>query len=156
MSSQIASLYLRSIDSDSKWRHSIRTSVHYPFHVWYCIRSIINTQDGRHGGYIWHQIMHIWGIVAYTHIMIATEWTASDHNSDTLVMTGTCVKGSSIYLDSGILETAWRSYTYAKYNMHTLHKNFKASRWVLASCLVRKSIPAFCHLLSVMQGQKAG
>ena len=37
---QIASLYLRSIDRDSKRWRSIRTSVHYPFYVWYCIRSI--------------------------------------------------------------------------------------------------------------------
>ena len=46
-SSQTASLYLRSIDCchfcHSKWRQSIRISVHYSFHVsyvMYCIRSI--------------------------------------------------------------------------------------------------------------------
>ena len=44
MSSQSASLYLCSTDRvlpcHWKWRHSIWISVHCPFHVWYCIRSI--------------------------------------------------------------------------------------------------------------------
>ena len=45
MSSQIALLY-RTLHRPrspchSKWRRSIRNSIHYPFYVWYCIRSIL-------------------------------------------------------------------------------------------------------------------
>ena len=38
---------------------------------------------------------------------------------------------------------------------NTLHENLETSRRVLASCLIYKSVPAFCHLLSIIQGQKA-
>ena len=100
---------------------------------------MINTQDGRHGGYIWHQIMHIWGIVVYTHIMIQSEQLVITTVIHSLWLEHASKEAysSSIYLDSGILETAWRSYTYAKYNMHTLHKKktlkLAGESWLVAS-----------------------
>ena len=64
MSSQTASLYFRSIDRGlpchSKWRRSIRNSVHYPFYVWYCIRSIYYHTTCNLTIFSFRTVLHRW------------------------------------------------------------------------------------------------